>query len=1811
MTPETPRQKDLLSLLADRLHRAGIVDGECVQDYQLIARIGYPDRGACLGDIRRCDIRAGSHGRVNDLRWAIDVFDRAAQAMPPNHASQWFCLTALGYFYGTSFLETRSLDELRNAVELSNAAVTATSGEDVGWLSRFTRMWWSGEQVDPSNCFLDTHDTSIAPPDEELDRVDGLLNLGLWSALQITETGELVNIQNTITILDEGVKAIPADYWDRGCYLSMFATLLGFRCEQTASIRYNNRALEVSELAVQSLVASNPDVQGYRTMWTATHGSLYHQRFVRFGDTVARDRAIPIYVAATESVQDTSCQRGFIFRQLADLYECRFKDTQDPDDLDRSVQAVKESLATRDSEYAERQGKLGERLFWKFQKTFDLDHLHGAIEALYECFKSLSCGNMNRMVWMVDFGILLTARFTMTGASSDFEQALELLETSLEELDQKGGWLVNLGQTLNTHLTWTVFSNFHRAYLLNALGVLFGQRFSVAGEMRDLERAIKLVQTGLFSVSPFHSYRGTCLLTLTILLFRKAVETGCEEDRSHATSVSEAATKASPMNTRERANCLYIQGTLIGMRYRQYGRRVDLDSAVELCEMAIKAGPDHDPQQGMRSAVLDFWRAAQRMDTGVMPDIFRGMEAMQLSPGVDTSIYRRLISFLLGIQALCTGDNTLLDRAVEEADMAVQDNIYATQVDDLANLGLWLYHRFRRTGHVPDLRRGITIAEQATKVPPLPPRSPRRAFSFFVLANLFGCGYKSTRKMEDLDRAVEFSHVAVEVLPPNGLSRASYMKTLGFWLGTRFMQKGALNDLTEAVDVSEKAVQLLCPDHPDRAEILSNLGIWLGARFTRTRRLDDIKYTVKVSEQAVESLPETHPDLPDFLSNLAHLHLYLFERTGDIEHLHRSIIEARRSVCLTPRGHIDRPMRLSCLATAQNYIFQQRGQFEDLDLALEYAQEAVDIVPPGHCDASQCFSSLGQILGKRFDHTGSMVELNRSVEYCEKAAQATSPKQIDRAAFYFSLSQRLHIRFTRTCLMDDLDKAIEKGAEALARTPENHPDRQMLCLNKASLLGEKYVWTQRDQDLDEAVRIHEKVVSEGYTRDEIHKAMYLNNYCFWLTRRFGRDGETNDLHRAINLSRQSVDITPPNHANRPVYLFDHGQYLGLLFSRTNDIEHVNRAIEAIEQAIQMTMPTPNHPSRGMFLHGLGVNLLRKFTHTQNPRFENECLDRWIEGWHCETANPSTRIEIARKAAGILASRAKWKECSELLEKSIYLLPAVCPKLLKKNDTQNILRESSGLASMAAAATLAAGRDEFLSLQLLELGREVIAGLLLEMRADLSELRTDDPVLAEEFDAIRTELDCPVSLILDQSDVTDHQLLGSSINRRYELNELFNDVVNRIRAKPKYNNFLLPPSCDTVKAAANKTPIITINVSPYRCDAFLIERDQIRILRLEGLSEREVKRKSQQLATSLSQGSSSKLLISILAWLWDVAALPALNALQITQPCSEGAWPHVWWIPTGELGNLPLHAAGHYTGSLADTVLERVVSSYSTSVKALVYARQTTVAKPTTTNLSNALLVPMPQTPGQGRLPYVSEEIKLVRDLCESLNLKPVVPTQCDKKHVLEQLRTCRIFHFAGHGRFNQDRPAQSGLLLQDWESDQLTVENLRDLRLQESSPFLGYLSACSTGSNQKNRPSDEVINLVSACQLAGFRHVVGTLWTVSDELCVEITRVFYEALRDEGIVDEAVGRGLHFAMRKLRDREYRMSISDATGRSAWIEAEEEDVIDSQMGEGDDTQEVMGVLQTTGERDVKPFGHSRRSKGERESLYWVPYVHFGV
>ncbi|GGY05735.1 CHAT domain-containing protein [Streptomyces hiroshimensis] len=175
----------------------------------------------------------------------------------------------------------------------------------------------------------------------------------------------------------------------------------------------------------------------------------------------------------------------------------------------------------------------------------------------------------------------------------------------------------------------------------------------------------------------------------------------------------------------------------------------------------------------------------------------------------------------------------------------------------------------------------------------------------------------------------------------------------------------------------------------------------------------------------------------------------------------------------------------------------------------------------------------------------------------------------------------------------------------------------------------------------------------------------------------------------------------------------------------------------------------------------------------------------------------------------------------------------------------------------------------------------------------------------------------------------------------------------------------------------------------------------------------------------------------------------------------------------------------------------------------------------------ALIVAMPTTPGvSGKLAFVPAEAAIVaRSLPGSV--APPAPTAAE---VLDLLPHHAVAHFACHGVSDPADPSHSRLLLRDHATRSLTVASLASVRLDRAQ--LAYLSACETARSADATLADESIHLVSAFQLAGYPHVVGTLWPVDDRTATRMADLFYATYARLGPTRPA--SSLHEAVRTLR-----------------------------------------------------------------------------
>jgi hypothetical protein len=437
--------------------------------------------------------------------------------------------------------------------------------------------------------------------------------------------------------------------------------------------------------------------------------------------------------------------------------------------------------------------------------------------------------------------------------------------------------------------------------------------------------------------------------------------------------------------------------------------------------------------------------------------------------------------------------------------------------------------------------------------------------------------------------------------------------------------------------------------------------------------------------------------------------------------------------------------------------------------------------------------------------------------------------------------------------------------------------------------------------------------------------------------------------------------------------------------------------------------------------------------------------------------------------------------------------------------------------------LNAGNVE-LAVELLEQGRGILMSAALERDRDVSDLDRAAPKLAERYRHIRAALG---------ADDVRSIILPPDADRRYRIHEQWERLLLEIRALPGFDRFLLPPRLPELSPAASDGPVVIVNASRYRCDALALERDGPRVIPLPDLTFSQLpdrtRRFTDALRRAVDQGlalvdrlTAQDLVRETLEWLWDTVTGPVLTALDIVDPLVEGRpSPRIWWSPTGLLSVLPLHAAGHHTDD-GPTVLDRVVSSYTPTVRALMHARNRSDG----TGQGFLLMVALPRTPGHADLDAAHHEGVRITQRVPSL--PPLIGDQATLHNVLDGLPRCRWAHFACHGHNDVTMPSTSHLLLHDGP---LMITDLNRLRLPSAE--LAYLSACSTA-RTSTALAGEAIHLGTAFQLSGFPHVISTLWEVDDEIAARVANDFYDRLISDR---RSTAVALHAAVRRARDAE--------------------------------------------------------------------------
>ncbi|KAF5618607.1 hypothetical protein F52700_12127 [Fusarium sp. NRRL 52700] len=943
-----------------------------------------------------------------------------------------------------------------------------------------------------------------------------------------------------------------------------------------------------------------------------------------------------------------------------------------------------------------------------------------------------------------------------------------------------------------------------------------------------------------------------------------------------------------------------------------------------------------------------------------------------------------------------------------------------------------------------------------------------------LLGDLLNKRYIVTGMLVGLDASILATKQAIDAIRDDDAELANCSNNLSYRLQDRFMVTEDNVDLEEAIQRSRKAVELTASGN---ARYLSNLAASFKIRFSVTGNLQDMENGITMTKQAVSVTASNDPELPKWLNNLGN---HLSNRnlvTGSFVDLDEAVSLNRRAAASVSDATM-RALFLNNLSAKLDLKAEANGDSNIYDEAIELAKQAIALTPDNHPYQSKWLSNLATHLLERFDRSWDLKDLQYAINAASKAADLT-PNGPTKALYLDAVADGLNRKYDKMGQLADLEEGIRMTEMALEMLPSHHSKRPQILSTLSDLLSNRYLRKEMIKDLDRAIELSREA-ADVKSDNHPYEAIYLERLAMQLNLRSSISRTDphlwKDLNESIKLERRAIAITV---GNRPTWYFKNSlqAMLVIKYGMTKDQSILDECTQLQRDALEEV--PKGHQYRAEMLTSLGYRLRDS---TKNDSDFQKASDRVRAGsalLQC-CPNKQNAYQAARAITG--------------------LLPQLITRSHETSDKQHAAGSRAGMTCSAAAAALQADRPVLEALQVLELGRGVLAKYSEEMLLNSLQLGQLSPGQAKTYTHLRDGLkmlNTPASRDMDSS----FQSCVSGLNKRYDLVKELEELIVEIQKFPGFEDLWTAPKEAEIFEAAKYGPVIIINVSDARCDALLIEKHQMRSLALPNITN-----DLYQFTRAADFGSSK-----VLEWMWDNITQPVLNALGHSRPPEEGAWSRVWWIPTALLTLFPLHAAGYHRKGSSETVLHRVVSSYSSSIRAIIRGCQKDLSSSLSNkSVSRALLVGMQHTPESGLLPYANKKIDIVQKQCESAGLYTVRPRPW-KEDVSKQLLVCKIFHFAGHGYTDEDDPSNSRLRLEDWKEDPFRVADLQLMNLREHAPFLAYLSACGTGQMKRYNLVDKSNHLISAYQLAGFRHVIG-------------------------LSDEAVSWGLHRASRELRDK---------------------------------------------------------------------------
>jgi len=1089
--------------------------------------------------------------------------------------------------------------------------------------------------------------------------------------------------------------------------------------------------------------------------------------------------------------------------------------------------------------------------------------------------------------------------------------------------------------------------------------------------------------------------------------------------------------------------------------------------------------------------------------------------------------------------------------------------------------------RFKSTNDLADISKAIEKLQLAINVTPNSDANlPNRLHNVAIFLRR---RFRSTGNLADISDAILAQQKLVDLMPKDNPDMPGWLDNLVFSLECRFRHTVDLDDITNALSILSKAIDLTPNAHTDMARRLSRRGILLRMKFQRTGNSADISNAIKDQEKAISLIPDNDHQMYQLFGNLGSSYLCLFDQTGDLEDISEAITALERAIRFIPEDDPDSAINWGNFGNALIRRFECTGDLSDISDSINAQQKAIGLTPEDNDKLPFLLNNLGLSCQTRFDVTGDLIDISEAIAAHQKSIHLTPEGHASMSGHLNNLGTAFQCRSQRTGDITDISEAIDAHRKAVRLCPEHHPSMATLLSNLGNSLYGRFKSTNNIEDISEAILSHQEAV--GLTSEK-HPTMpgRLGNLGISLKNRFVLSGNMEDIDTAVSVAERAVELIPKDDPSIPSQLNNLGAAFHIRFLRTKNPTDISEAILRQERAIHLT--PANHGNLPGLLKNLGLFLEDRFELTGDPADIKSAVTTYKLAASSVTGPPSDRL----KAAIIWATASKRMEDhqSETLDAyktAIELVSQVAGMEYTIGLRHRILVDTPDLSNAAAATAFALGKPKT-ALEWLEQGRCLVWNQLNNLHTPLDDLASFDSNLADDLSRISQGLENAglrnesVPIGTDADIMVEKMALQDEATSSVKLAREWDQLLQKIRNIPKFENFLRPTQyCDLIARLPKAGPVVIINVHEDRCDAVVLVagtddpphihldqfsyKDAVRLLRVlrahisapggrmvEESDELEPVTKTRAIAPFIMSGETMQ---DVLRKLWLGVVKPILKALNILvsfflspsprYTYADLAWlaqclgppSRIWWCPTGPLAFLPIHAAGIYDKAHGECIFDYVVSSYTPTVSSLL---ERTRVSHSTGQANKVLVIAQPNAPGLSSLPGTKRELKAIQEKFKAANI-PFLSLEGDPATIdrtMKELELHSCIHFACHGVQDTSHPLKSGFHLSDGR-----LELWKLLQVQNSVADFAFLSACQTSKGEEGLP-EEVIHLAAGLLAAGYRGVVGTMWSIQDRYGVKVADEFYTDLISRrssmkvGLVGSVgAAHALHYAIRRLRE----------------------------------------------------------------------------